>query len=210
MTQVARLEKITARWLDAAAEVLRAVDVAAVARAADALCQVRARGGVIYTAGNGGSAATASHLALDLQKAARSPGGAGTRAVCLSDNVGLITAWGNDTAFERVFAEQLEVLGQPGDGLVVISVSGSSPNLLTLLEVARGREIVSVGLLGRDGGRARRLVDVPVLVPSDDYGWVESAHVVLHHALTYAVRESADQEEIPDDTLTLGLRVPGA
>src|SRR5437879_12249302 len=196
MSVVPTREQGITRWLEEAARIVRSVDVTAVARAADALCQVRARGGVIYTAGNGGSAATASHLALDLQKAARSPGGAGTRAVCLSDNVGLITAWGNDTAFERVFAEQLEVLGQPGDGLVVISVSGSSPNLLTLLEVARGREIVSVGLLGRDGGRARRLVDVPVLVPSDDYGWVESAHVVLPQALTYAVRASACLEEI--------------
>lgn len=191
MTQVPRFEKITARWLDAAAGVLRAVDPAAVAQAADALWQVRVRGGVIYTAGNGGSAGTASHLALDLQKAARSPGGVGTRAVCLSDSVGLITAWGNDTAFDRVFAEQLDVLGQPGDGLVVVSVSGSSPNLIALLEVARAREIVSVGLLGRDGGRARAMVDVPVLVPSDDYGWVESAHVVVHHVLTYALRDAA-------------------
>src|SRR3989442_15180460 len=100
MTQVPTREKITARWLDAAAGVVRAVDPGAVARAADTLCQVRARGGVIYTAGNGGSAGTASHLALDLQKATRRPGGVGTRAVCLSDSVGLINAWGNDTAFE--------------------------------------------------------------------------------------------------------------
>jgi len=210
MTQVPRFEKITARWLDAAAGVFRAVDPAAVAQAADALCQVRVRGGVIYTAGNGGSAGTASHLALDLQKAARSPGGAGTRAVCLSDSVGLITAWGNDTAFDRVFAEQLDVLGQPGDGLVVVSVSGSSPNLIALLEVARAREIVSVGLLGRDGGRARAMVDAPVVVPSDDYGWVESAHVVVHHVLTYALRDFAEQEPISDAVFTFGLRAPSA
>ncbi len=210
MTERPNLEKMTTQWLNAAAGVLRTIDPEAVARAADALCRVRARGGTIYTAGNGGSAGTASHLAVDLQKAARGPGGAGTRALCLSDSIGLITAWGNDTGFDRVFAEQLEVLGQPGDGLVVISVSGSSPNLLALLEVARAREMVSVGLLGRDGGRARGLVDVAVVVPSDDYGWVESAHVVVHHALTYAVRESADREEIPDDVLALRLRVPGA
>ncbi len=191
MTELPSLEKLAARWLDAAAGLLRAIDPAAVAKAAEALCQVRARGGTIYTAGNGGSAATASHLALDLQKAARTPSGSGTRAVCLSDSVGLITAWGNDTAFDRVFAEQLEILGQPGDGLVVISVSGSSPNLLPLLELARDRDILSVGLLGRDGGRARELVDVSVVVPSDDYGCVESAHVALHHVLTYAVRASA-------------------
>src|SRR5207245_5404041 len=103
---------------------------------------------------------------------------------------GLITAWGNDTAFNRVFAEQLDVLAKPGDGLVVISVSGSSPNLIALLETARKKEMVCVGLLGCDGGRARELVHVPVIVPSSDYGWVEAVHAVLHHVLTYALRDS--------------------
>jgi len=189
-------EQAVARWLRQAAEVLHAVNPKALARAAQVLVEVRARGGVIYTSGNGGSASAASHLALDLQKAAREPGGSGARAVSLSDNVGLITAWANDTAFDRVFAEQLDVLGQPGDGVVVISVSGSSSNLLALLEVARSKEIVSVGLLGRDGGRAAAMVDVPVVVPSSDYGWVEAAHVVLHHVLTYALRDAAATREL--------------
>jgi len=108
--------------------------------------------------------------------------------------MGLVTAWGNDTDFDRVFAEQLEVLGRPGDALVIVSVSGSSPNLMALISAARLLGIRTVGLLGRTGGKARDLVDVAVLVPSDDYGWVESAHVVLHHALTYAVREAARAE----------------
>lgn len=191
MSQAPSSKQAIGRWLDEAAEVVRSVDAGALARAVAALAQVRAGGGVIYTAGNGGSASTASHLALDLQKAARSPGGSGTRAVCLSDSLGLVTAWANDTGFERVFAEQLEVLGRPGDGLVVISVSGSSPNVIALLEAARKKEVVSVGLLGRDGGRARELVEVPVVVCSNDYGWVESAHAVLHHLLTYALRDAA-------------------
>ncbi len=178
-------------WLEEAADVLRAVDAGAVSRAVQVLADVRARGGVIYTAGNGGSAATASHLALDLQKAA------GTRAVCLSDSMGVVTAWGNDASFERVFAEQLELLGNEGDGMVVISVSGSSPNVIALLEVARRKGMASVGLLGRDGGRAAALVDAPVVVRSDDYGWVESAHVVLHHVLAYALRDSVSAVRAP-------------
>src|SRR5438445_7613135 len=191
MSEVMVREQSVAQWLAEAAEVLRSVDVGAMTRAADMLSEVRARDGVIYTAGNGGSAATASHLALDLQKAA------GVRAACLSDNVGLITAWANDTSFDRVFAEQLEVLGRSQDGVVVISVSGSSPNLIALLEVARSKGMASVGLLGRDGGRAAALVDAPVVVPSDDYGWVESAHVVLHHVLTYALRDSVSALRAP-------------
>jgi D-sedoheptulose 7-phosphate isomerase len=178
-----RVEEALTHSLAEAAEALRGVDVGSLARAVEALVKVRARRGVVYTAGNGGSAATASHLALDLQKAA------GMRALSLADNPGLITAWGNDTAFDRVFAEQLEVLGREEDGVIVISVSGSSPNLIALLDVAREKGIASVGLLGCDGGRAAAVVNVPVVVPSDDYGWVESVHTVLHHVLTYALRD---------------------
>lgn len=180
-----------ARWLKEAVEAISGVDAGSVAAAAELLLETRRSGGTIFTAGNGGSAATASHLALDLQKAGRGPGGKGTAALSLADSMGLVTAWGNDTAFHRVFSEQLEALGKPGDALVVISVSGSSPNLVTLLETAARLGMRRVGLLGRTGGAARALVDAAVLVPSDDYGWVESVHVVLHHVLTYAVRDAA-------------------
>lgn len=180
-----------ATWLREAAEAIQGIDAGAVERAAAVLVDTRKADGTIFVAGNGGSSATASHLALDLQKAGRAPGGRGTRAISLSESMGLVTAWGNDTDFDRVFAEQLAVLGRPGDALVIVSVSGSSPNLMTLVSAARSLGIRTVGLLGRSGGKVRDLVDVAVLVPCDDYGWVESAHVVLHHALTYAVRESA-------------------
>jgi len=184
------LGQSVARWLHEAVEVLRAVDGHSLTRAAEVLLEVRGRGGVIYTAGNGGSASTASHLALDLQKAGRPSHRAGTRAVCLTDNPGLITAWANDTAFERVFAEQFEVLARPGDGVVVISVSGSSPNVVALLEAAKKKRVASVGLLGRDGGKAAQMVDAGVVVPSNDYGWVEAVHVVLNHVLTYVMRDA--------------------
>jgi D-sedoheptulose 7-phosphate isomerase len=170
--------------------VIAGVDATAVAAAVGALSEVRRAGGTIFVAGNGGSASTASHLALDLQKWARTDG-RGTRAISLSDSIGLITAWANDADFERVFAEQLATLAAPGDAFVVFSVSGSSPNLLQGLEVARERQLVTVGVLGRDGGRARALVDHAVVVGSDDYGWVESAHLVLEHVMAYALREAA-------------------
>ena len=204
MNPIPSRDHAVSQWIAEAAGVLRSIDVTAVARAIDLLLNVRARGGVIYTAGNGGSAATASHLALDLQKAARNPGENGTRAVSLSDSVGLITAWGNDSGFDRIFAEQLAVLARPGDGLVVISVSGSSPNLIALLDTAREQDVVSVGLLGRDGGQARERVDVPVVVRSDDYGWVETAHAVLGHVLTYGLRD------VPSASSAVVTRVPSA
>lgn len=188
MTGSPKVEEALAASLAEAAEALRGVDVGSLARAVALLVKVGARGGVLYTAGNGGSAATASHLALDLQKAA------GVRAISLADNPGLITAWGNDTEFDRVFAEQLDVLGREEDGVIVISVSGSSPNLIALLDVAREKGMPSVGLLGCNGGRAAALVDVSIVVPSGDYGWVESVHTVLHHVLTYALRDAAAAE----------------
>ena len=176
-------------WLDQAARVVAAVDADAVVAAVRALGEVRSRGGTIFVAGNGGSASTASHFALDLQKAARL-NGRPIRAVSLSDNVGLITAWANDEDFDRVFAEQLVALAEPEDALVIFSVSGSSPNLIAALEVARERGLTTVGFLGGDGGRARALVDHAVIVPSADYGWVESAHLVLEHVVTYALRQA--------------------
>jgi len=180
-----------ATWLREAAQVIAGIDPDAVSRAAVVLVDAWKRDAGIFIAGNGGSAATASHLALDLQKAGRGPGGRAARAVSLADNLGLVTAWANDVSFDRVFAEQLEALARPGDALVVISVSGSSPNLVSAVGSARRLGLTSMGLLGRTGGAVRDAVDVAVLVPSDDYGWVESAHVALHHILTYAVREAA-------------------
>jgi D-sedoheptulose 7-phosphate isomerase len=180
-------EDMIGSWIADAGRAVSSLDVGAIARAVEALAQVRQRGGTIFVAGNGGSALTASHLALDLQKAAR-PDGRGTRAISLSDSIGLLTAWANDTSYERVFAEQFLVLAEPGDGLVIFSVSGSSPNLIALLEAARERGVLSVGLLGGDGGNALPLLTHAVVVRSPDYGWVESTHLVLEHIITYSLR----------------------
>ncbi len=180
------------QWLVEVVRVIESINVQAVAKAAEALATVQGSGGTVFVAGNGGSATTASHFACDLQRWAR-PDDPRTRAISLSDNVALMTAWGNDVSFEQIFAAQLQVLARPGDALVVISVSGSSPNLLAALAVAREKRLVTVGLLGRDGGRALRLVDYPIVVESEDYGWVESAHLALEHVLTYSLRSKPSQ-----------------
>ena len=182
------MKKASRTRLAPAADALRGVDPGALARAVDILVNVQRGDGVIYTAGNGGSAATAA------SRARLAEGGGGARDFAFRQ-CGAITAWGNDTSFDRVFAEQLELLGREGDGVIVMSVSGSSPNVIALLDVAREKGMRSVGLLGCDGGRAAALVDVPVVVPSDDFGWVESVHTVLHHALTYALRDAATEAQ---------------
>ena len=177
-------------WLEDAATLIRGIDVNSVADAAAGLLQVRDANGTMFLAGNGGSASTANHLALDLQKAGISPKGVRPKVISLSENIGLITAWGNDESFDVVFEKQLEALAEEGDSLLIISVSGSSPNLVRAVSKANDVGMLTVGFLGKDGGACRDLLDCPIILPSWDYGWVESGHVVLHHILTNIFHES--------------------
>jgi D-sedoheptulose 7-phosphate isomerase len=142
----------------------------------------------VFIAGNGGSAATASHMACDLAKSTLGRSGAPRakrfRAIALTDNVPLLTAWGNDVGYDQVFAEPLRNLGRPGDLLIVITASGNSPNILAAVGAARELGLVSLGLLGFDGGAVRGLLDHSVVVPSDNYGYIEDVHLMLNHLIT--------------------------
>ncbi len=171
------------------AEVASSIDLASLEEAAMALLSCQARGRVVFAAGNGGSAATASHFACDLAKGTRRDGPPTFQVMALTDNVPLLTAWANDTSYERVFAEQLASLARPGDVLVAISASGNSPNVLAAAETARAIGLVSIGLTGRAGGRLATLVDIAVRVPSDCIEVVEDAHLIVAHSLCVAARE---------------------
>ena len=121
------------------------------------LLQAREEGRTIFIIGNGGSAATASHMANDLNKGATVSGQRRFRALALTDNVPLITAWANDTRYELIFVEQMANYLRPGDVLVAISGSGNSPNIIAAVEWARREGAVTVGLTGGNGGRLRRI-----------------------------------------------------
>ncbi len=144
----------------------------------------------VYIIGNGGSAATATHFACDLSKATIVEGRDRLRVTSLTDNVALLTAWANDTSYDRVFAEQLANLLNPGDVVIAISASGNSPNVLAAVEKARMRGAVTIGLVGFKGGRLQAAVDAAVHVSSDSYGVVEDCHLLLGHAITEATREA--------------------
>ena len=128
------------------------------------LLTCQARGRVVFVIG---SAATASHFACDLSKGTRRDGPPTFHVVSLTDNVPLLTAWANDSGYDRVFSEQLTALARPGDLLVAISASGNSPNVVAAVDAARSCGMSVVGLSGRSGGRLAHLVDVLVNVPSD-------------------------------------------
>ena len=169
------------------------VDRDAVDRIVRRLGRARDEGSTIYIAGNGGSAAIASHWVNDLGKATKRSGRAPIRVMSLSDNLSWLTALANDEGYERVFAGQLENFARPGDVLIVISSSGNSPNLLEAVDMARARGVSTIGLLGFDGGRLKARVDDCLWLPTEKgaYGLVEPAHQMLCHLVTLCLSEPA-------------------
>ena len=161
---------------------------AAISAAADALRQALRGGRTVLVCGNGGSAADAQHFAAELV-------GRFTRerrawpALALTTDTSALTAIGNDYGFDRVFARQVEALGQPGDVLIGISTSGGSPNVLAAVETAQARGLVTIGLTGRDGGALGRAVDVHLNVPSPSTARTQEVHLTLLHVLCDLVEQ---------------------
>ncbi len=143
----------------------------------------------IFIMGNGGSAATASHFALDLAKNTIMPGAPRVKAISLTDHVPLITAWSNDTAYEHIFAEQLANMIEPGDVVIGISASGNSLNVINALNVAKKSRAATIGLLGAKGGQIKQMVDAYVLAPGQNIEQEEDAHLILAHIITRHMRE---------------------
>ncbi|MFI5271428.1 MAG: SIS domain-containing protein [Ktedonobacterales bacterium] len=152
------------------------------------------KGHTVFVFGNGGSAATASHLACDLAKTASVPGHPRLRALALTDNVPLLTAWGNDASYDVVFAEQVRSLVRRRDLVIAISASGNSPNVLAGAEAAREAGALVIGVTGFGGGKLKALCDVCLVVPSNEYGPVEDLHMILVHAVTAALRAALTRE----------------
>ena len=128
-------------------------------------------------------------MAADFGKGTHVPGLASLAGVkrlkvfSVVDNVPMLTAWGNDSSYADVFAEQLENFIQPGDVAFGISGSGKSPNILRAFELARRRGASTVGLTGCGGGKMQALLDCAVVVPSHHMQQVEDAHVILAHLI---------------------------
>jgi D-sedoheptulose 7-phosphate isomerase len=143
----------------------------------------------IFVMGNGGSAATASHFALDLSKNTIMPGAPRVKAISLTDHVPLITAWSNDTHYEHIFAEQLANMIEPGDVVIGISASGNSANVINAVKLARQNRAATIGLLGAKGGKLKDMVDAYVLAPGQNIEQEEDAHMILTHVITRHMRE---------------------
>ena len=143
----------------------------------------------IFTMGNGGSAATAEHLAADFEKNSN-PGGKPPRIISLSNQAAKILAYGNDISFDSVFSEQLKALGKSGDVAVMISASGNSPNIIKALEFAKERGITVIGLSGFSGGKLKELSDISLHFPCDSYEMTEDLHSMVCHLFVLCIREN--------------------
>jgi D-sedoheptulose 7-phosphate isomerase len=152
------------------------------ARISDLLCDRLAAGAALYTAGNGGSAAQALHLAEELigrYRGDRKP----LRAICLNADPTALTCIANDYGFEHVFSRQCEALVRQRDVLVALSTSGNSPNIANALRVARRMGGLTIGLLGSSGGACGELCDHAIVVPGSDSAHIQEAHQVIIHLM---------------------------
>jgi D-sedoheptulose 7-phosphate isomerase len=139
------------------------------------------RRGKVLIAGNGGSAADAMHFAEELvvrfQKNRK-----GLAAIALCDPT-IVTCAANDFGYEKVFARQIEALGNEGDLFIAMTTSGNSTNLLRAIELAKEQKLITVSFLGKDGGQAKGLCDIELIVPSSITARVQEAHKILYHSL---------------------------
>lgn len=175
-------------------QIMASLPLEGIRRAGEILLSARRRGAQVFTMGNGGSAANASHIACDLSKCCIREDLPRFRVISLVDNVPLATAWANDTSYENIFAAQLENLLQPGDVVLCLSGSGRSPNILAAARLARARGAIVIGLTGFDGGLLKEIADPCIIVPSDCMEQVEDTHLIVGHLLSSFLRECPIEE----------------
>jgi D-sedoheptulose 7-phosphate isomerase len=144
----------------------------------------------VFVFGNGGSAASASHMMVDLNKGtAEAAPAKRLKVIALTDNVPLLTAWANDASYEHVFSEQLKNFVQAGDVAFAISASGNSANVLLALKTARERGASTLGLTGYQGGKMKSLCGICAVVPSENMQLIEDMHHAMLHSIFTVVRE---------------------
>ena len=177
-------------YKQACLSVLDKIPEAQIATLIEVLAIAREQGKQVFLCGNGGSAATASHLATDLGKGASLGREKRFRVLSLTDNVPWITALANDTDYSMIFLEQLRNYATAGDVLVCFSGSGNSPNVLRAVEWANVNGVITIGVTGRPGGKLGEIAQHPVFIESSHMGLIEDGHFVIQHMLGYYFMEA--------------------
>jgi D-sedoheptulose 7-phosphate isomerase len=168
-------------YLAAHAELAGKLDIVAFQAGIDLIRTTYESGKKIVTCGNGGSASTASHYITDWNKMVNLATGNKFRGISLCDNIGLITAYGNDLSYDEVFSGQAKAILDEGDLLVAISGSGNSTNVIKAVEYANSVGAVTLAIVGYDGGKLMPLAQHSVWVPSMDMQLCEDIHFMFGH-----------------------------
>lgn len=200
---MSRVEKEIDEYLAAVAAVVRQVDAKAVRDVVDLFDRAYRERGTIFLFGNGGGAATSAHMACDLSKGTAAVGRRRIKALSLSTNVAIITAWANDTDYTNTFGEQLYNLADERDVAVAFSGSGMSPNVINALKVIKELGGTAVLFSGGDGGKAKEHADVAVLVPSRNEQIVEDVHMALGHVIFTLLRDRMGGDKVDGKADTL-------
>jgi D-sedoheptulose 7-phosphate isomerase len=181
----------TTDYLDKHCRTMAAVPADSIARLRALFDHALAGNRRIFVCGNGGSAANASHFVTDLGKGASDALGKRFRCQSLNDNLPWLTAIGNDYAYDDVFVRQLENFAEAGDLLMVLTVSGNSPNLVKAVDWAHAHGLTTIGLVGGKGGAVAATASTVIRIDDSHYGRVEDAHMMICHLLCYSYMERA-------------------
>lgn len=170
-------------YLNAVTGLLADVSRDEIHKVADLLKDAYQNNKQVFIMGNGGSAATASHLACDLQKGITSMCPKRFKVMSVTDNVSLMTAWANDSDYSEIFAQQIATWVEPGDLVLGISGSGNSPNVIKGIEVGNEKGAITAGIAGYEGGKLAKVAQHCIVVHSDNMQHIEDVHMVLAHLL---------------------------
>jgi D-sedoheptulose 7-phosphate isomerase len=181
---------------------IRALPHEQIAGIIDAVCDARDRDAQVFVVGNGGSAATASHFAVDLGKGASHAGTRRFRVLSLTDNVPWISALANDLSYDDVFVEQLKNFARPGDLLLAFSGSGNSENVLRAVRYANSIGCRTIGLSGFAGGKLRTEAQECLVVDAHHMGRIEDGHFIVQHLIVYYLMTHPDERPAAADATT--------
>ena len=182
------------KFMNETSEIIRNIDKEEINKFIEILFDAWKNGKKVITMGNGGSASTASHFTGDLSKTVANTSSdreiselkKGFKSICLNDNPACLTAWINDSGWEKAYSGLLNTLLDEGDVILLISVhggSGWSGNLVEAMELAKKRNAKILGLAGFDGGKMKEIADSCIVVPKDSTPQVEGFHCVLQHLI---------------------------
>ena len=188
------MKKFNEHYLSEAKKIIDQLDTKKIEVAINMLLDANKNSKQVFIIGNGGSATTATHFANDLSKFCSVKGEKRFRAISLTDNISTITAWANDASYDKIFSEQLINLINKDDLLIVLSASGNSRNVIESVETAKLYGAKSLAFLGFDGGKIKGIADEYILVEYEDFGLVESTHLLLEHLIVSFIRKKLSGE----------------